>query len=824
MGTFWQDFRYAVRLLLKKPGFTAVAVLSLALGIGANTAIFTLVKGVFLQSVPVKDPGRVVAIYSTQQMRGKPEQHYIPLTYLNARDYRDMNDVFSGMAISIPAGVTLRVGNRDLQVFAELVNYNIFDVLGVRITEGRGFTAEEDQEGTEGSHPVVVLRYGFWQNQFGADPNILGKTIQINGQPYTVVGIAPKEFHDIGTLFNPDVWAPMMMHDQILTGVTKDWFNQRAFRMCFAVARLKPGVTLAAAQASMHALGDQLARVYPHDNSGRSNDLVPLSETNIAPQQRSVFALAGTLMMVTVGLILLIACANVANLLLSRATQRRRELAIRLSMGASRTRLIRQLLTESLLLGLLAGAFGVLISGWVRNLIVRLLPGGLPGFVDTSIDLRVLLFALLLAIGASVLFGLVPALQASNPNQMTALRDRTDAPGGATHWYGLRGMLVITQVSLSLIALVGAGLFIHSLKNAQNIDPGFETKHAFLIGLNPASAKYQQGRAEQYYQDVLNQVRALPMVASAALSDSQLFGGGIARTTFPEGVDQNDPRNGTLTPIVDVTPGYFSAMGVPLLTGRAFDLHDDANSHMVAVVNQAFVEQNWSIPPEKALGKRLHFLGETWDVEVVGVAKTVTYATLGEPPTAVVYMPLKQHYNGNVFAYVRTNGDPRAALPSVREKVRALDPSMPLTTVQTVADRLDQSLGAPKVGAELLGAFGVLALVLAAIGTYGVMSYSVSQRTQEIGIRMALGAQRRDVLRLILANGFAMILAGIVVGLIFSTLLTKSMNSLLFGIGAFDPLSFFATAALLLAAALFACWLPARRAMRVDPIIALRYE
>jgi predicted permease len=825
VGTLWQDFKFAVRLLIKKPGFTAVAVLSLTLGIGANTAIFTLVKGVFLQSVPVKDPSRVVAIYSTQHTRGKPEQHFLPLTYLNARDYRDMNDVFSDMAVVLFSGGILRIGPNDVPVFTEIVNYNFFDVLGVRITQGRTFTAEEDRVGTEGSHPVAILSQALWKTRFGQDSNIIGQKILLNGQAYSVVGVAPPDFHDAGALGSPDLWVPMMMHDQALTGVTKDWFNQRAFRMAFAVARLKPTVTLASAESSMHALGEQLERVYPKDNGGRNNDLVPFSDTNIPPQQRGVFALAGTVMMVIVGLVLLIACANVANLLLSRAMQRRRELAVRLSMGASRYRLIRQLLTESLLLGLIAGALGILTAGWVKNLIIGLIPPpGIPGNVDTTLDVRVLLFAILLAVVASVLFGLAPALQASNPSQMTALRDRTDSPAGATRWYGLRGVLVIIQVSLALSALVGAGLFIHSLKNAQNMDPGFDTKHDFVMGLNPGSQHYTQGRAEQYYQDAMDHVRALPMVSAVAITDTAPFNGNILRTTFPEGIDQNDPRNGTLTPIVNVSPGYFSAAGIPALSGRDFNLHDDANSQYVAIVNQAFVDQNWPGSADRAIGKRLHFLQTTWDVQVVGVVKTVKFQTLGEPPTAVVYMPLKQHYSGGTVLFVRTTGDPHAAISSVRETIQSLDRAMPLLNVRTVAETLDASLVPSRVGAELLGAFGLLALLLAAIGTYGVMSYSVSQRTQEIGIRMALGAQRRDVLRLILGNGMAMILGGIALGLVFSLLLTRGMNSLLYGIGIFDAVSFFSTAALLLLVALVACWLPARRAMRVDPIIALRYE
>jgi putative ABC transport system permease protein len=823
MGTIWQDFRFALRVLVKKPGFTAVAILSLTLGIGANSTIFTLVKAVFLQPVPIQDPSRVVVLYSTQQSRGGALQQFLPLTVPNARDYREMNDVFSGMSVVIFAGGQLKLGEKDDPVFVELVNYNYFDVMGVSITQGRTFAPSEDA--TPGARPVAILSYAKWVKDFGSDQNILSKTVQISGQEYAVIGVTPAEFHDVGTFGSPDFWVPLMMHDQLLTGIVKEWFNARGARMASAVARLKPNVTLQQAQASMHALGEQLAKTYPNDNAGRNNDLLPIDQTNIPPAQRSTFVLAGTLMMVTVGLVLLIACANVANLLLTRATQRKRELAIRLSLGASRSRLIRQLLTESLLLGLISGGLGILTASWAKKLVISLIPGGFPQNLDTSMDTRVVFFTIFLAIVAAVLFGLAPALQASKSSQMGALRDRTDAPGGATRWYGLRGVLVMVQVSLSLIALVGAGLFIHSLTNAQQMDPGFETKHELVIGVNPGGGalKYPQPRTEQFYKDVVDRLRSLPMVANASLSDTQPFGANFQRTTFPEGVDTADPRNGKLTPVVAVAPGYFETAGISMLSGRGFDEHDDATSQMVAVVNQAFVDRTWP-SGTNPIGKHLHFLLQTWDVQIVGLVKTVKYQTLGEPPQPIVYYPLKQHYSPNAVLFVRTKGEPNAALQDIRKTIQTLEPTLPLGNVRTIQERLDQSLTAPKLGAELLGAFGILALLLAAIGTYGVMSYSVSQRTQEIGIRMALGAQRRDVLRLILGNGLAMIFGGIGVGLILSTYLTHTMNSLLYGIGDFDAVSFFATSALLLLVALFACWLPARRAMRVDPIIALRYE
>jgi len=818
MGNVLQDVRYGLRMLVKSPGFTAVAVLSLALGIGANTTIFTLVKAIFLHAIPVEDPGRVVVLYSNQQSRQGPPQEYLPTPYLNAVDYREKTNVFSGSTIAIPNGMNLTIAGKSEQAFVELVNANFFDVLGVHPFVGRGFSAEEEAA----PRPVAVLSYALWNTRFGRDRSILGRSIQLDNQEYTVIGVAPRQFQAIGNLGSPDVWVPISMRDQALSGLAKQAVYQRGFRLASMVARLKPGVSLRQAQAAVHDLGLQLQKAYPKDNSGRNETVVPINETSIPPQLHSIFALAGAVMMLIVGLVLLIACANVANLLLARATQRQREVAVRLALGASRSRLIRQLLTESLLLALCAGALGILAAYWAKSVVVSFLPPALSRNLDFSLDGRVLLYTLALAVIATLLFGLVPALQASRTDRMAALKDRTGAPTGSARWYGLRGALVMVQVALSLVALVGAGLFIHSLSNAQKIDPGFEVKHELVMFVNLAAEHYQQPQAEAFYRDVVERLDALPMVRGASIADSAPLQGGLARTTFIDGVDATDPRNGKLTPIIAVSPGFFETAGIPLLRGRAFNEEDDATNAMVAVVNQAAAATFW--PGQDPVGKHLHFLGETWDVTVVGEAKTAKYLTLGEAPQAIVYMPLKQHYSAFVTLYVRTKGDPTQALASVRSTVQSLIPSVPLLRVQTVSQVLVQSLTAPRIGAELLGAFGLIALVLAAIGTYGVMSYSVNQRLQEIGVRIMLGAQPRDVVRLILGSGMAMVGVGIAFGLGFSVLLARGMNQLLYGIGSFDAPSFLITAAILVVVALAACFVPARRAMRVDPINALRYE
>jgi len=818
MRTLLLDLKYGVRLLAKSPAFTAVAVLSLTLGIGANSTIFTLAKAFFLESIPVKDPARVVSLYSNAQSRKGPPQEYLPTPYLNAVDYREKTDVFSGSSIAIVTALKYVVSGKQQQLFAELVNGNFFDVVGVQPFLGRGFSADEDAT----ARPVAVLSFTLWNAQFGGDRGILGHTIQLNQQDFTVIGVAPREFRSVGVLGSPDLWIPISMRDLMLDDESKKFMYERGFRMVAMVARLKPGVNLKQAQIAVHALGEELEKEYPKDNGGRNEILVPINETAIPPRLHNVFARAGALMMLIVSLVLLIACANVGNLLLSRATQRQREIAVRLAMGAGRMRLIRQLLTESLLLALLAGTLGILLAYWGKTALASLLPPFFARNLNLRLDGRVLLYTLVLALAATIVFGLIPALQASRTDRMAALKDRTGAPTGSARWYGLRGILVMVQVALSLVALAGAGLFIHSLQNAQQIDPGFEVKHELVMFVDLGAEKYAQPQAEAFYRDVVERLQTLPAVAGASVADNGPFSGGLQRTTFTDGVDFTDPRNGKLTPIVAVSPGFFSTAGITLLSGRGFDERDDAKGAMVAVVNRALAENFW--PGQGPLGKHLHFLGEAWDVTVVGEVNTVKYSTLGEPPQAIVYMPLKQHYSPFVSLYVRTNGDPEKALGTVRSTVQSLIPTVPLVGVQTVGQVLLQSLTAPRIGAELLGTFGLLALILAAIGTYGVMSYSVSQRAPEIGIRMTLGAQQGDILRLILAGGLAMVSVGVAFGLGFSAVLSRSMSSLLFGIGSFDAPSFLAVAALLILVAMAACWIPARRATRVDPVVALRYE
>jgi len=821
MEAFFNDIRYALRMMVKNPGFTAAAVISLALGIGANTTIFTFAKAAFLQTVPMQDPSRVVALFSTQNNPRGPEFEFLEVPYLNALDYREKNDVFSGVTITISAGVTLDISGKDVPAGATLTNWDLFNILGVQPALGRAFHPDEDSK--PGSAPVVVLGYAFWNKQFGADRGILGRNLIVNHQQFTVIGVAPRSFENLGVLGSPDIWVPMTMHDQILTGTAKEWYYDRGARLCDVVARLKPGVSVKAAQDSIKALARSLQHEFPKDNSGRSAQILPINDTVIPPEIRGQAIQATTLIMAIVGLILLIACANVANLLLSRATLRRREIAIRLALGAKRARLVRQLLTENLLLGVSAGGVAILIAYWARGAIRNLLPPGLARTLDFSLDGRVLIFTLLLALVATLLFGLMPALQSSGASRLSALRDRTAVSlTGSTRWYGLRGALVAVQMALSLVALMGAGLFVHSLLNAQQIDPGFDLQHSINMSVFLSPLQYSETKGRQFIQDAVERLRALPNVANASAADAFPLSGSLQRTTFPDNVDTSDPSNGALSPVIAVMPEYFTSAGISLLRGRDFTDSDDVQSPMVAVVNQALVDRVW--PNQDAIGHHLHFLGEAWDVTVVGIASTVKYETLGEPPQPIVYLALKQQYSPGTVFYIRTKGRPHASVASVRSVIQSLDPGVRIGRTFVGSELLDRSLTAPRVGAELLGVFGALALILAAVGTYGVMSYSVSQRTQEIGIRMALGAQRGDVLQLVLGTGMAMVAVGLVIGLSASIVLIHAMHSLLYGIGAFDSASFISTALLLVGVAFIACGIPALRASLVDPMVALRYE
>jgi predicted permease len=824
-GNFQQDLRGGLRILKKSPGFTLVAVLSLALGIGANTAIFTIINAVFLHPLPVEEPARLAEVFTRDTLTVDTNANFqlTPTSLPNYEDYRDQNTVFSGLAV-VTFPIPLNWGGQaePQQLNASLVSGNFFDVLGVKPYRGRTFIPDGDKK--IGGNPEVVLSYSLWTRRFGSDDKFVGQTISLNGTPYTVVGITPPSFKGIVSLGRPDVlWIPITMRDYVLTGQLKDLENNRRFRWTSIVGRLKPQVGIAEAQAAMKTIAAGLEKEYPRDNKGRTVELYALNESALGINQRKQFSLAGGVLMGVVGLVLLIACVNLANLLLAQAAKREKELSIRAAMGAGRWRLVRQLLTESTVLSLLGGLAGLLVAYWGRNVLWSFRPPFLiDGSIDLSFDARVLAFTVLISMMTGVLFGIIPAIKASGTDVNEVLK--TGGRGGALGWTHnrLRGLLVISEIALALVALVGSGLFLRSMQNAQQFNPGFESQNMFQMLFDLGALRYDENHGQQFFRDVVERAKTVPGVVNASVSANGIFGGGISATVFREG-EQTDPNNrGTLVNLDEVTPGHFDTMRIPLLSGRDFTGFDRENTAPVAVINQAFANLLW--PGQEALGKRFAVVQEPNLLQVVGVVGTTVVGQIGEDPQPIAYFPMLQKYSPFATLVVRTTGNPDGLLGTVRTQLQPLDKNLAFTNAQTVQQLLGQGLWPARMGAALLGLFGALALVLASIGIYGVLAYSVAQRTSEIGLRMALGAQPRQVLALVLRQGMLLALIGAGVGVAVALPVARLASGLLYGVSATDPLTYAAIIFLLMSVALVACYLPARRATRIDPLVALRVE
>jgi len=819
MERLWTDIRFALRTFRRSPAFTAAAVLSLALGIGMNTAIFTLVNTLFLNPLPVDRASELVAVYTVDAKNSSPFGNLLQVSFPNYKDYRDSNTVFTGLAAySFPLPVSASIGPAPEQLFCEMVTGNYFQVLGVRPARGRFFGPEDDQ--VPGASPVMVLSHSIWQRRFGGSADVIGRTITVNGAPFTIIGVGPAGFHGVNSLFGPDGWVPTMMYRQALPAQFRDWMNERRALVFTLAGRLKPGATIDHARANLVGIAKSLEQTYPQPNEGRSASLRPLTEATIFPGVREGLLAGTAVLMAIVSLVLLIACSNVANLLLARATSRRQEVAVRLALGASRTRLVRQLMTESMLLGLIGGAFGLVVAFWTRTLIWSTRPPFFAlNFVDPQLDARVLTFALVVSMATGLLFGLVPALASSRADVVTAIKDQSRAAGRPRRRFGLGNVLIVGQVALSLVALITAALFLRSSRNASQIDPGFDTDHVAIMLVSPGQQGYGPDHAQQFFQTVSARVGAMPGVRNVSWAVNLPLFGGFSRSIFIEGHEEDKQMAGILTLANAVDVGYFETTSIALLEGRAFTEADRAGSVPVAVVNDTMARKFW--PGETAIGKRFRFYTERDYREIVGVAETVKYVTLGETPQPAAYFPLRQSQNDAMVLYVRAAGDAASLLVPVQREIRQIDPNVPIQSPQRVRDVIDQSLWAVKLGAGLLGVFGVLALALACVGLYGVMAYSVGQRTQEIGLRMALGAGPGQVLRLVLRQGLSLVAVGVVLGVAGALGVSLLIQSLLFG-SAYDPLSFLAASAALVAVAAIASLLPARRASRVDPLVALR--
>ncbi len=812
MGNLFQDLRYGARMLLKRPGLSVIAVVTLALGIGANTAIFSLVNTVLLRPLPVDKPERLVSLNSASS-KGDV---FPTFSYPNYRDYRDRNDVLEGLLCYRFSPISLSNNGVNERVWGYLVSGNYFDLLGVKPAVGRFFTQEDDK--APGAHPVTVITYSCWQKRFAGSPEAIGKNVIVNGRSFSVIGVAQPGFHGSEISYVPEMWFPMMMLSQIEPG--DDYLEARDSANFFAQGRLKPGVTTSQAEAALKSIAAQLATEHPNENENMTVELSPPGLFG-AFMRGPILGFAGVLMAV-VGLVLLLACTNLANLLLARATERRKEIAIRLAIGASRRRLIRQLLTESVLLAMTGGAIGLALAYWLVGAMTGLKPPlDIPLSTELHIDYRVLLFTAAVSVLTGVVFGLLPALQATRPDLVPALKDETSIAGYRRSW--LRNGLVVFQVSLSLLLLICAGLVLRGLQRAQLLNPGFVPHHAIEMSFDLNLQGYDGPRSKEFKRSLMERVRSVPGVEYAGLSNFVPLSMNINNNSiFAEGAPQERGANIPSAMTSRASPGFVAALGVDLLQGRDF-IEQNLENQREAVINEAFAQRFW--PGQSAIGKRFSFESVAGPcVDVVGVMRDGKYFSLSEDPTPFVYISLRPESGSYLTMVVRTANEPQSVIGALRREFQQLDANLPVYNVKTLTEHMALPLFPARVAAMLLGGFGLLALILAGIGIFGVMSYAVSQRTREIGIRMALGANARAILQLVVGQGLRLIVLGMVIGLVAAFAGTRLMSALLYGVSATDFVTFVGIALILVTVALLACYLPARRATKVDPMIALRYE
>ncbi len=820
METLIQDLRYGLRILLKRPGFTAVAVAALALGIGANSAIFSVVNGVVLRALPYKDPSRLAIVWSRlSSLEGKPASPEYPVSAGDFVDWRDQNQSFEQIAAfhSRPFNIT---GTGEPETLGGVrASASLFSLLGVEPRLGRTFTAEEDQSGAE---HVVIISYGLWQRRFGSDDKIIGRKITLNDESYDVVGVMPQGFQfprkgemPGGFQFprQADVYLPLALTPAQMTDRGRDYLA--------VVARLKTQATFAQAGAEMDAIADGLKQRYPQSNTNKEINVVSLHQQITGKVRTTLFVLLGA-----VGFVLLIACANVANLLLARAASRQKEFAIRTALGASRTRVIRQLLTESILLSLLGGTLGVLLSLWGIDLLVALSPANLPRVDAIGLDGRVLGFTFVISLLTGIIFGLAPALQVSKPDLNDALKDGGRSSSIGFRHNRFRSLLVVTEVALSLVLLIGAGLMIRSFVRLLNVDPGLNTRNLLTLDAGLPRGKYTGPQQVAFFQQVIERMQALPGVQSVGavyplpLSGAE-EGMGIGIENRPPAAPGEAYTSGPHW----VSPDYFSVMAISLAAGREFTERDGVDAPRVVIINQAMAHRYWS--DEDPIGRRIAFdqvNGQPNWREIVGVVKDVRHISLDSEPKPEMYFPFPQVPIFFLTIVLRTTGDPLSLAAAARGEVLAVKSDQPISNIHTMEELLANSVAQRRFNMLLLGVFATIALLLSAVGIYGVMSYSVVQRSHEIGVRMALGARRSDVLALVVKQGMALVLAGLGIGLGVAFALTRIMVSLLYGVSATDPLTFSIIALLLGAVAMLACYVPARRATKVDPMVALRYE
>jgi putative ABC transport system permease protein len=803
MGTLIHDLRYAFRTIEKNPGFSLVAMFALALGIGANTAIFSVVNALLLRPLPYAEPERVVMVWESSP-RGALQNVVAPADYL---DWKAQNHVFDAMSPVLPQLDILTGAGEPDEIPGFAVGASFFPLLGVTPRLGRSFSGEEEKPGGPN---VAVLSHHLWETRFGSNPNILGKSIVLDSVPHTVIGVMPARFRWLNRA--SEFWVPMRLN------LARN-YRIDAGRYMQAVAHLRPGVTVSEAQAEMSAIAKRLEREHPEFNTGWGVNLVTMRNQIAGDIKPALLVLLGA-----VGVVLLIACANVANLLLARAAGRQREMAIRTSLGATRPRIVQQLLTESVLLAVIAGIVGMVLAFWGIDLLVALSPKNLRLRDQIAPDYVVMTFTAALSLVTGILFGLVPAIAGSQTDLNSSLKQgtRTGAGGGSQR---IRGVLVVAEVSLSLMLLVGAGLLIRSFSKLESVDPGFNGSQVLTARVSLPGAKYRQDPQKiAFFQQALAKIRTIPGVHSAGMNAYLPLTGIIAGTGFTMD-DRPAPPKGQkpVTNVSIVDPDYFTAMSVPLLKGRLFSAHDNETAPRVYIVSESFARANW--PGGDVLGQRIRVaMNDDLPGEIVGVVGDVRHEGLEKSARQTVYYAHPQFASRAMTFVIRTTLPPATLSNPVTAAIHSIDPEQPISAIEPMDKVLAESIARSRFTMLLLAVFASLAIVLAAVGIYGVISYSVTQRTQEIGLRMALGAERRDVLRLVLNQGIHLVAAGLAVGLLGSFFLTRLIASLLFELSPNDPATFLAVVTLLAAVALAATLIPALRATRVDPMVALRYE
>jgi predicted permease len=814
MGSFWQDVRYSLRMIAKAPGYAAIAVLTLALGIGANTTIFSWINSTLLNPIPgLASPNEVVAL-----SLGRGTDNPFPFTYPDFESMRDGQQSFLGITAANIAPMSLTGKGKPERIWGMVASANYFDLLGVRPVLGRGFLPEEDTK--PGGAPVAVISYRLWQTHFGANPEVVGQTLEINQHPYTIVGVAPAVFQGSQTGIRSEIWIPIMMEEQLMP--QGDLIHDHHYFWLTALGRLKPGVRPEQAQEEMTLRLKREAKNYPEEHKGHDSvSVYPLWRNPFGANQFLSTLLP--MLMTIAGLVLLLACANVANLMLVRSVARRREIAIRLSLGANRWRLVRQLLVESLILALAGGLVAFAITFWTAGTFMKFIPKtDFPISLGMRVDHTVLLATMVISVLTGVIFGILPALRASGEAPIAVLKEDTGSASGGMRKARLASALVVAQISLSLLLLICAGLFIRSFMSAQQINPGFNPHNVLIATYDLFTGGYEEASGVEFDRQLVAKLEAQPGIQSVALSSRVPLGfGGGSTAVNPEGyVSQADESMETQVAII--TPNYFQTLQIPLVKGRDFTPQDTKSSQRVVIVSETFVNRYW--PKQEALGKQLNSdLTHEW-FTVIGVARDSKVNGLNEKPTPFLYLPQYQVYRATMIVLARTNGDPLAVGKTVEKTIHELNADLVVFDITSLELREQIASFGQRVAGTFVGAFGLLALVLAAVGIYGVTSYTTRQRTHEIGIRMTLGASKRDVLRMVLGHGLRLTLIGVALGLAASFALTRFLTSLLLGVTSTDALTFSSVALLLCAVALFACFIPARRAMRVDPMVALRYE